>query len=165
MRPLVLVLLAVTFVKMLVHQVYVKVTKLSRASRTLKDASARMPKLCAFIVSMGRYNLDVIRRSRRCVDQLAADRVREVTLFGVGHVAEVLYYLTLAAPVAVIAVYDDVLPDDVPPERFFGFSVQPPSACRARDQKVIVAAIVGVEDRIATLQASGIRTDRIIVVP
>jgi hypothetical protein len=165
MRLLVQVLLVAIFVKMLVHQLYVKATKLSRASRTLRDASGRLPKTGAFLLSMWQYDLEVIRRSRRCVEQLAAARIREVSLFGVGDVAEVLYYLTLGTPLTIVAVYDDVTLEDIPSERFFRYLVQPVALCRAREHKVIVAALVGLEDQIQTLRDSGIRGDQIIVIP
>jgi hypothetical protein len=164
MRTLVHVLLAAAFIKMLSRQLYVKVTKLSRASRTLRDASGRLPKTWAFLVDRCRYDVQLIRRCRRCLDQLAAARIREVTLFGVGDVAEVLYCLTLEVPVKIVAVYDDVAVDEAPSETFFRYPIQPPALCRSRDHKVIVAALVGVEDKLEKLRQAGIRSDRIVVI-
>jgi len=164
-RLLVELLLAATFARMLIYQLYVKVSKLSRTGRTLRDASGRFPKACAFLFSMWQYDLEVIRRSRRCIDHLTSASVAEVTLFGVGDVARVLYYLTFAAPIKIVAVYDDIAFDDIPQERFLRWRVQPAAVCRAQDHQVIVAALVGVEDKVQKLRESGVRSDRIIEIP
>ena len=158
-------LLAAAFVRMLSGQLLMKVTKLSRTSRGLRDASGRVSKMLAFADSMCRYDLEVIRRGRRCIAQLLSARNREVALFGVGDVATVLRLQAWAAGIQVVAVYDDVDPDEPTIETFFGLPVQPAAACRLRDHKVLVAALVGVEDKLDVLHRAGVRVDNIMLIP
>jgi hypothetical protein len=155
-------LLAAAFVWMLSGQLWMKVTKVSRTSRGVRDASGRVSKALAFVLSMCRYDLEAIRRCRRCIAELASARIREVALFGVGDVATLLRLQAAAAGIEVVAVYDDVDPDEPTVEMFFGDRVQPAAACRLRDHKVLVAALVGVEDKLEALQRAGVRVDNII---
>src|SRR6188768_4462038 len=102
-RAVIPALLAAAFIMMLSGQLWMKVTKLSRTSRGLRDASGRISKTLAFVTSMCRYDLEVIRRCRRCMVRLASARIREVALFGAGDVARVLRLQALAAGVDVVA--------------------------------------------------------------
>ena len=161
-RALMPCLLAAAFVWMLSGQLWMKVTKVSRTSRGLRDASGRVSKALAFVFSMCRYDLEAIRRCRRCIASLASARVREIALFGIGDVATLLRLQAVAAGIEVVAVYDDVDPDEPMVETFFGHRVHPAAASRLRDHKVLVAALVGVEDKLDVLHRAGVRVDNII---
>jgi hypothetical protein len=158
-------LLAAVFVRMLAGQVLMKITKLSRTSRGLREASSRVSKTIAFVDSMCRYDLAAVRRCRRCIAELVAARQREVALFGVGDLATLLRLHAWAAGIQVVAVYDTVDPDEPQFESFFGLPVQPAAAARLCDHRIVVAALVGVDDTLEVLHAAGVRVDNIILIP
>jgi hypothetical protein len=150
--------LASVFVKMLSKEIYLKATKLSRKTASVREGPAKLVKLAAFVWSMCQYNLDVIKCSRHCVERLFARGIREIAVYGANDVAEVLYYLTLDIPVSICAVYDDF-----PGARFLDFEVLPIAACAVARPRVIVAALVGVDEKIERLTAAGTTTDRIVL--
>ncbi len=157
-RPLVGFLLFKTFVKMLIKQFYLKVTKFSRQTRSVKDTRTKIGKIYDFLKNMSQYNIYVIERSRHCLDRLASQRIKEVTVYGADDIAEVLYDLTFDAQIKINAIYDDFKT-----KKFLGFDILPTEACNGRKEKVIVASLVGIEEKIEKLRKLGIEKERIVV--
>lgn len=150
--------LAITFFKMLIKQFYMKVTKFSRQPKSIKDILGNIHKSYDFLKNMSQYNTYVIESCNNCLHKLAIDDVNEFAVYGTGDVTEVLYKLTLDAPVKINAVYDYM-----GNKKLFDFNVMPLSAIRDYKGKIVVASLVGVEDRVEILKKMGITSDKIVL--
>jgi hypothetical protein len=157
-HPVVGLLLFKTFLKMLARQFYMKVTQFSRQSKTIKDLWGKVYKAYGFLKNMSQYNLYTIERSRRCLNELSSQHIREVAVYGAGDIAEVLYDLTFEVPLRIIAIYDDV-----EKKRFLRFNVLPIEAMNGGRAKVIIASLVGVEEKVERLRRLGVDRERIVV--
>jgi hypothetical protein len=145
------------FARMLATQVQIKVTKLARANTSIKDASAKPSKAVEIVRSMCQYDLELFRSCRNCLKCLAARKISSVSIYGANDIAEALSILSVETPVKICAIYDDFYTG-----RFASHDVRPLSDCATDRSKVIVAALVGVEERVERLLASGTVGDRLI---
>jgi hypothetical protein len=156
LRPaLVRVVLFNTFVKTLARQCYLKVTKLTRRSSGPRAYGNRLVAVYDFLRDMSYYNWEVIQRSRRCVKQLAADNVHEVLVYGEKDVTEVLYDLTFEIPVKMKAI------SNYETSRYLMCEKLPSEI--TGQEKVIVASLVNIEERIRRLRGSGVTDERIVL--
>jgi hypothetical protein len=137
---------------------YVKATKLSRRSRSARAVFARAAKTAAFVGSMYRYDREVISSSRRCLERFASRRVTQCAVYGANDVGEVLWTLTREFPVTICAVYDDYFVG-----RFAGCEVSRLDSGVGEDIAVVVASLVGIEDRVDRLVAAGVAMERIVL--
>jgi hypothetical protein len=96
-------------------------------------------------------------RSRECLNTLAAGGVSEVSLYGTGDLAEIIYALTFDASVRVKNIYDDDR------GRFHSYNVLPVQNSGRSSEKVIVTSFRGVEEKINRLRSYGVTPDRIVV--
>src|SRR5215813_7522265 len=105
LRPLrwvlIRILLLKTFVKMLVKQIHLKLTKFTRRGRGPKDFWRKFVSGMGFLLNILRYNLDVIRRSERCLKRLAVREVYQVSVYGERPIAEILQELAMESPVRI----------------------------------------------------------------
>jgi hypothetical protein len=143
---------------MLARQLYLKLTKFTRRSRGTRDYLSKIIKGYEFVIFMSRYNIDAIRRSRHCLGQLASQNINEVSVYGgMKDLTEVLYDLTFEIPIKITAVYTDY-----DKKRFLGFDLVPVAELRKSDEKVIIASLVAVKEKIDRLLDLGVARDRII---
>jgi hypothetical protein len=151
------ILLFKTFIKTLARQLYLKLTKLTRRSRGPRAFGKKLTAGYDFLREMCYYNRDVIRRSRRCLKQLTADNVHQVFVYGEKDVREVLYHLAFEFPVELRTIHEgyessvNSQPKTVPLEM-----------TRVGREKVIVASLVNIEERIRRLRELGVNDERIV---
>ena len=148
-----------TLLKMLAGQVHLKLTKFTRRAREPKDFFYKVLRGCEFFNDVLRYDLEVIRRSRACLRNLAEQGVHEVALYGERPIVEVLCQVAVASPVKVKRVYEEwnhgrhaSLYDAAPLEE----------SIKSREP-VIVASLVDSERKKARLLNIGIQEERIVV--
>jgi hypothetical protein len=108
---------------------------------------------------MAKYDFHAIRRVRNCRQELAGEKVREVSLYGTGDIAEVLYDLTFELPLKIKAVYGDSTKD-----RFFGYERYPTQASAGGEEKLIIASLVAFDDKVQRLQELGVPPPRIVLI-
>ena len=150
-------LLTKTFTKTLSHQFYLKLTKFTRRSRGAKAFAKSLAAGYEFLRDMSYYNWDVIRRSRCCLNQLAKENVQEVFAYGESDVREVLYDLTFEIPVKV-----KMIRDRYDKENAARGAVALEAGAASRD-KIIVASVVNVQERIRRLRELGVGHERLIL--
>jgi hypothetical protein len=155
---LVSVLLSKTFLKTLSRQLYLKLTKFTRRSNGPKAFFSRLALAADFLKHMARYNWEVIRRSKRCLRNLAADNVQEVFVYGESDVKEVLYDLTFEIPMKI-----KTIGEDYKFHRNFGRAELPIEMYAASREKVIVASLVNIDERIKRLRAWGVKDERLVL--
>jgi hypothetical protein len=150
-------LLAKTFAKTLARQFYLKLTKFTRRSREPKAFAKSLAAGCEFLRDMWRYNWDVIRLSRGCLERLTEEHVQEVFVYGESDVREVLCDLTFAVPMKV-----KMLRDHYENENSVSGAV-PLEVGAASSDKIIVASVVNVQERIRRLVELGVDHKRLIL--
>lgn len=152
------VLLFKTFIKTLARQLYLKLTKFTRRSSGPNAFFAKFAAASDFLKHMSRYNWEVIRRSRRCLEQLAAENVKEVFVYGERDVTEVLCNLAFEIPVKVITLGEyykaltDLAPHEVPIEMG-----------TVGREKIIIGSLVNIEERTRRLRKMGVDDKRIVL--
>jgi hypothetical protein len=145
---------------MLAFQLHIKVTKLSRRSTSMGDTSARPWKAALFIRSMCRYDARTLRACRRCLQRLQAGGVGRVAIYGANDIARALTILAAETSIVIGVVYDDFCTG-----QFAGHEVRPLSRCHDESGEVILAALVGIEDRIERLLTAGFRGRLVMLEP
>lgn len=103
-------------------------------------------------------HLYIIHCSRRCLRSLAAEEEKEISLYGSGDVAEIVYSLTFEGSVRIKNVYDDC-----DGNKFHGLAVLPIEHCNSSGEKLIITSLVEIEDKVKRLKALGVSPDRIVV--
>jgi hypothetical protein len=151
-------LLAKTFIKTLTYQFYLKLTKFRRRPRGSRAFGNSLAAGYDFLRDMSYYNWDVIRRSRRCLKQLAAGNVHEVLVYGERDVKEVLYHLTLEIPVRVKALGEDCETCKDLKRNELPIEVNIESR-----EKIIVASLINVDERVRRLRELGVDNERIVL--
>jgi hypothetical protein len=138
---------------------YLKLTKFRRRSHNSGERLGKIAKGFEFVHYMAKHDFHAIRRARDCLQELAGENVREVSLYGTGDIAEVLYDLTFEFPVKIKAVYGDSIKD-----RFFGYKIYPTQASAGGEEKLIIASLVALDDKVQRLQELGVPPPRIVLI-
>jgi hypothetical protein len=173
-RPTIVLRLLKTFFRVAVRQVTAKAMQLHRRQTEISDDPMRTKlttqsnsanegrfssiRVYRFMRRILESHLYVIQCSRQCLKSLVAEGEKEVSFYGIGDVAEILYDLSFDVPVKIKNVYDDLDGSD-----FHGFKILRIENCDSGGEKLIVTSLVGIEDRIKRLKALGVSPDRIIV--
>jgi hypothetical protein len=150
-------LLTKTFLKTLARQLYLKVTKFTRRSGGANDFFGKFASGYDFLKHVTLYNWEVIRRSRICLEQLAAENVHEVFVYGERDIREMLYNLTFEIPVKV-----NILGDRYETSNDFASHELLIETSATGPQKVIIASLVNIEERAMRLRAMGVDEGRIV---
>ena len=150
-------LLFKTFCKLLAKQFYVKLTKVPRDVTTVRAILRKSINVYAFLKSASQHNLDTLRQSRRVLADLAYQEITVVSLYGTGEIAELLHGLASEVSIGIRSIYDDF-----GEETFLGANVLPIEVCVQSSERIIIASVVGIEEKIAHLKRLGIKQDRIV---
>lgn len=100
----------------------------------------------------------VINRCWQCLDDLSTIGVKEVTIFGVGNVSQVLHILSKAMPISITDIYDS----PVKKKRFLGYKVLPLEAIKNYKGKVIIASFDDMVEKSEMLKKMGIKDNMIV---
>jgi len=146
-----------TLIKMVAKQFWIKLVKVPRQIRSPAAALRKAINAFHFVRNSVQHNVYIAEQSQRIFQDLAAQGTTEVALYGTGDIAEMLCKLSAGLQVTIRSVYDDFADDD-----FAGFKVQPTRELVNRSEKVIIASIVGVEEKIEHLQQLGVERERIV---
>jgi hypothetical protein len=143
--------------KMAAKQFWIKLTKVPRQLKSPRVALQKAVNAYYFLKNVHQHNLYIARQSRLILEDLTEHGTTEVSLYGTGDIAEMLYSLTIDVPLKIQAVYDD-FGDKV----FLGFEVQPITGCVKNTGKIIIAAVVGIDEKIERLMKLGVDRERIV---
>jgi hypothetical protein len=143
--------------KMVAKQFWIKLTKVPRQLKSPKVAVQKAINSYYFVRNVYQHNLYIAQQSQRILEDLTAHGTTQVSLYGTGDIAEMLYGLTADVPLKIHSVYDD-FGDKI----FLGFDVQPVTECVKSTGKIIIAAMVGIDEKIERLMKLGVERDRIV---
>jgi hypothetical protein len=146
------------FLKMLIKQFYMKITRFSRKPKNMKDIGRKPLKIPNFFKNMSQYNFYVIEECAQCLQEIKSNRGAEAVIYGTGNLAEILYILSRYISVKIPAVYDDFAG-----KQFKGLPVLPLEEIINYLGNIIIASTVNVEEKIKTLKAIGVDASRIMV--
>lgn len=147
-----------TFLKLLTKQFYLKLAKVPRQVKTVRVALAKVVNAFYFLRNVWLYNLYTIRQARKCLRELIGQNIKEISIYGRGDIAEILYDLTFELPLNIQAIYDDFGGG-----KFFKVDVFPVEACASGNEKVVIAAMIGIDEKVVRLRRLGVSRERIIV--
>lgn len=157
-RPLASLLLFLTLSKLLCKETFIKFTKFRRCFKHPKETSEKMKRTREFLSSMGAYNRFAVEECRQTLSCLAKQGITKVSVYGVNEIAEILYDLSFELPVEVSVIYDEC-----PSRKPWGPPVLPLNAFQPRVEIMIVAAVIGVEEKVAHLSRLGINVEDLVL--
>ena len=157
MRLVVQILLFRILVQMLARQLYLKFTKFTRRTREPKDFLRKIVRGYGFFMDMVRYNLEVVRRSRYCLDKLAEQGVREAAIYGERPILEVLCQMASAGPVKIKRI------DPETETRRPTYDVKSADHITKCDKAVIVASLIDIDRKKERLLKMGVEEERMVV--
>jgi len=143
--------------KMAAKQFWIKLTKVPRQLKSPRVMLQKAVNACYFLKNVHQHNLYIAQQSRLILEDLAKHGTTQISLYGTGDIAEMLYGLTDDMPLKIQSVYDD-FGDEV----FLGFEVQPVTESVTNTGKIIIAAMAGIDDKIERLMKLGVDRERIV---
>jgi hypothetical protein len=150
--------LSKALLKMLAKQFWTKLTKVPRQLKSPRNIARKVINAYFFLRNSCQHNLYIARQSRQTLQYLLAQGTNEVSLYGTGDIAELISGLTHEIPLRIRSVYDDF-----GGKAFLGFDVRSVNECARNSDKIIVAAMVGIDEKVNRLKALGVQPERIIV--
>ncbi len=157
-QPFVTLQLAITSLKMLIKQFHMKATSFSRQPKSLRDIFRKVFRVFDFLINMNKYNTYVIDRCKHCLKEMDAQNIQEFAVYGSSDVIGILYKLSYTIPVKIVTVFDKL-----EGRKFYGLNVMSIEAIKDFRGKIVVAALVGVEESVELLKSMGVDGDRIIL--
>lgn len=150
--------LAMTFIKMLIKQFYMKATKFSRQPKSVKDILKKVYKTYDFIKNMSHYNTYVMERCSSCLKKLESNNIKEFAIYGTGDEAEVLYKLTFNTSLKIDAVYDGW-----DGKRFFNFNIRSVDKIKDYKGRIVIANLLNAENNVELLKKMGVEAKKIVL--
>ena len=149
--------LSKTLFKMVAKQFWIKLTRVPRQLRTPRVALQKAVNAFYFLKTVHQHNVYIVQQSRLILEDLTEHGTTEISLYGTGDIAELFYGLTADVPLKIQSVYDD-FGDKV----FLGFDVQPVTECVKNTGKIIIAAMIGIDEKVERLKKLGVDRERIV---
>jgi len=157
-RPLAGLLLFKTLVKLLFKEVYIKLTKFRRCIKHPGEVGEKIGKTRNFLSSMGEYNRFAVEQCRQTLSQLAEQGITKVSVYGANEIAEILYDLSYELPVRITGIYDEY-----PRKKPCRIPTLPLKEYTNSQEKMIVAAVMGVEEKVEYLSRLGINAENLVL--
>jgi hypothetical protein len=157
-RPLASLLLFKTLVKLLFKEVYIKLTKFRRCFKHPGEVGEKMAKTRDFLSSMGEYNRFAVEQCRQTLSCLAEQGITNVSVYGANEIAEILYDLSYELPVKVTVIYDEC-----PRRKPWAPPVLPLKAFQNGQEIMIIAAVIGVEEKVERLSQLGVNVKKLVL--
>lgn len=151
-------LLCRTFIKTLVCQLYLKLTKFTRRANGPKSFLRKFEAGYAFLKDMSEYDLDTIRRCRRCIKNLTAEKLPAVFVYGEKDIMEILYDLSFETPMKMRILHERHETD-----KKLGWETVSVEIGVSGREKIIVASRVNTQERTRRLRELGVDNERIIL--
>jgi hypothetical protein len=123
-----------------------------------RDSVFNPVRLGRFVRRILESHLYVIRCSKRCLQSLAAYGETEISLYGSGDIAEVVYSLTFEESIKIKNVYDDCRAS-----KFHGLAILPIEECNSSEEKLMITSLVEIENQVRRLKSLGVPPERILV--
>ncbi len=157
-RPLSGLLLSKTLVTLLCKEAYIKLTKFRRRTTSPGEVGAQVQKSGKFLSSMLEYNRFAVEQCRQTFSCLAEQGITKVSVYGVNDIAAILYALSYELPVRITVIYDEC-----PRWKPWAPSVLPLRDYQRSHELMIIAAVVGVEEKVSRLSQLGVNVENLVL--
>jgi len=157
-RPLSGLLLSKTLVTLLFKEVYIKLTKFRRSFKHPREVGEKVQKTGKFLSSMLEYNRFAVEVCRQTLSCLAEQGITKVSVYGVNEIASILYALSYELPVKVTVIYDEC-----PRWKPWALPVLPLKDYQHSHEPMIIAAVVGVEEKVTRLSQLGVNVENLVL--
>jgi len=157
-RPLSSLLLSKTLVSLLFREMYIKLTKFRRSIKHPGEVGEQFEKTGKFLSSMYAYNRFAVEQCRQTLSRLAEKRITQVSVYGVNDIAAILYALSYELPVSVTVIYDEC-----PRWKPWAPPVLPLKDYQNSHGPMILAAVVGVEEKVKRLSGLGVNVENLVL--
>jgi len=147
-----------TLAKIITRQFWIKLTRVPRQITSPGIFLSKAIGVYFFLRNACHHNVYVMQLAREVFDEIGQEGVRNVSVYGTGEIAEMLVGISAEVPVKIHSIYDDF-----GNTTFLGFNVLPIEAGAKNEEKIIIAAVVGVDEKIARLTRLGVERERIAV--
>ena len=144
--------------KMAAKQFWIKLTKVPRQLKSPRVFLRKAVNAGYFLKNIQQHNRYIAQQSQLILEDLTEHGTTQISLYGTGDIAELLYGLTADMPLKIQSVYDD-FGDKV----FLGFEVQPVTESVKNTGKILIAAMVGIDEKVERLMKLGVERDRIVI--
>lgn len=142
---------------MVAKQLWIKLTKVPRKIDSPKDVLIKAVNAYFFVYNSYRRNADIAERCQRLLAKLTAQGTTNISLYGTGDIAELLCKLSTDSSVKIRSVYDDF-----PDQEFRGFSVRPIREWAMCSDLIVIADVVGIEEKSQRLRRIGVDPEKIV---
>lgn len=156
-KPVLRMLLMVTFLKVLAVQLRMKVNKIKNHRYDTMTILRKVLNVFQFIKNINTYFSYLVSRCDKCLTKLSASDVKKVAVYGSGDVAEVLYRLSSDAKVEIDAVYASN-----GNETFFKHDVMPMEELKNYAGKVVIADLEATKNTINKLKKAGVDESKLV---
>lgn len=157
-RPLSGLLLSKALATLLFKEAYIKLTKFRRCIKHPGEVGAQVQKTGKFLSSMLEYNRFALEQCRQTFSCLAEQGITKVSVYGVNEIAAILYALSYELPVRVTVIYDEC-----PRWKPWAPSVLPLKDYQHSHEPMIIAAVVGVEEKVTHLSQLGVNVENLVL--
>ncbi len=157
-RPLSGLLLSKALVILFFKEVYIKLTKYRRRLNHPGEVGLKVQKTGAFLSSMWEYNRFAVEHCRQTLLHLSEQKITKVSVYGVNEIAAILYGLSYEFPVQVTTIYDEC-----PRWKPWAPPVLPLNDYQNSPELLIIAAVVGVEEKVKRLSQLGINVENLVL--
>lgn len=136
---------------MIIRQFYIKVSVPSRGRFKFEGRQRgvikRIYSLYVFFIKIWKYDRQLIKLCRRCLERLYMQGVKSVVIFGDGDIAKILSILAMPLPLKIVDISDDS---------------QNLKNLNQEGEKIIIASLVNIKNRIDRIKEVGFEEERIV---
>jgi hypothetical protein len=143
--------------KMAAKQFWIKLTKVPRQLKSPRVFLRKAVNAGYFLRNIQQHNRYIAQQSQLILEDLTEHGTTQISLYGTGDIAELLHGLTADMPLKIQSVYDD-FGDKV----FLGFEVQRVTESVKNTGTILIAAMVGIDEKVERLMKLGVERDKIV---
>ena len=148
-----------TLFKLLIRQFSERAVGVLRESRSMKEILRRAFLTFNYLKNMNQYNIYTFERCKGCLEELAANNINEIVLYGTGNASKILYKLTRNSSIKIKEVYDNY-----GCKRFYDYDVKHVESIKDYCGKVVIIDMTKIEDKVELFKKMGVRGEQIIVI-
>ena len=104
------------------------------------------------------YHYRILERCLDCIKQLLSQEISEVSIYGGGVEAEILFKLLRSTKIRIKAVYDASGKG-----KFLEYKIMPINSIKSQDGKIIIIGLLGAKEKVQMLKRMGLKGEDIVI--
>ena len=145
-----------TVLTMVPVQMRIKLAKFTRRGTEREEIAHKVKRALEFVFTILAYDVDLVRRSRACLINVARRQVGEISLYGERHVIEIISQLAPGCEVKIARTYgeQDAILNGSMTIQDLSAGVEP----------ILIASLVDADRKAGHLRSAGVEPSRIVVI-